>query len=62
MFLFSAEKAIEPIKSPLVKAAVQAADLDFRRDGTPERVEFENSVADETAKEVPMRRMIITEK
>jgi hypothetical protein len=41
----------EPIKSPLVQAAVQAADLDFRRDGTPERVEFENSIADETAKE-----------
>ncbi|XP_046461046.1 F-actin-monooxygenase MICAL3-like isoform X11 [Daphnia pulex] len=49
----SADKPIvfEPIKSPLVQAAVQAADLDFRRDGTPERVEFENSIADETAKE-----------
>lgn len=41
----------EPIKSPLVQAAVQAADPDFRRDGTPERVEFENSIADEAAKE-----------
>ncbi len=42
---------MEPIKSPLVQAAVQAADPDFRRDGTPERVEFENSIADEAAKE-----------
>lgn len=42
---------IEPIKSPLVKAAVEADDLDFRRDGTPERVEFENSIADEATKE-----------
>ncbi|XP_059350654.1 F-actin-monooxygenase MICAL3-like isoform X5 [Daphnia carinata] len=41
----------EPLKSPLVQAAVQAADPDFRRDGTPERVEFENSIADEAAKE-----------
>lgn len=43
----------ESIKNPLdrIQAAVQAADLDFRRDGTPERVEFENSIADEAAKE-----------
>lgn len=39
----------ESIKSPLVQAAVQ--DPDFRRDGTPERVEFENSIADEAAKD-----------
>ncbi|KAI9560901.1 hypothetical protein GHT06_011855 [Daphnia sinensis] len=43
--------AFEPLKSPLVQAAVQATDVDFRRDGTPERVEFENSIADEAAKD-----------
>lgn len=41
---------IEPMKSPLVQAAVEATE-DFRRGGTPERAEFENSIADEAAKE-----------
>lgn len=34
----------EVIKNPLVEAARQAEEI-FRRDGTPERVEFENSIA-----------------
>lgn len=38
-----AEAAVEPMKSPLVQAAVAADEL--RRDGTPERVEFENSLS-----------------
>lgn len=37
------------IKNPLVEAAKEAEGEIFRRDGTPERVEFENSIAAEAA-------------
>ena len=38
----------EVVKSPLVQAAHADA---FLREGTPERVEFENSITDQTAEE-----------